>query len=138
GYRGIHEMTVKAKAIVRAFYSQAPQWSYFEGASNGGREALMEAQRSPDDYQGILAGYPNNFWTHQLVAALYNTQVPGLANGANYIPPSKIASISAAVLAACDAQDGVADGIINDPRQCHFDPAVLLCRGAQSDSCLTS
>jgi feruloyl esterase len=98
----------------------------------------MEAQRFPDDYQGILAGFPNNFWTHQAVAALYNTQVPGLTDRTNYIPSVKIAAISAAVLAACDAQDGVTDGIINDPRQCHFDPSTLLCQGPEFDSCLTS
>jgi serine/threonine protein kinase len=138
GYRAVHEMTDKAKAIVQAFYGQAPKWSFFEGCSNGGREALMEAQRFPNDYQGILSGAPSNFATHLLVAAVYNTQALGLKKTASYIPDSKIPAISAAVLAACDAQDGITDGILNDPRQCHFDPSTLLCERAESDSCLTS
>jgi len=138
GYRAVHEMTQKTKAVVRAFYGQEPQWSFFEGCSNGGREALMEAQRFPEDYQGILAGGPANSATHLLVAAVYNIQVPALTNSASYIPTSKIPAISAAALAACDALDGVTDGILNDPRQCHFDPAVLRCRGTESDDCLNS
>lgn len=134
GYRAIHEMTVNAKAIIRSFYSQAPRWSYFEGSSNGGREGLMEAQRFPDDYDGILAGAAPISATNLLTAALYDTY-PGPAA---YIPASKIPAISAAALSACDALDGVSDGIVNDPRQCHFDPSALLCRGAESDGCLTS
>jgi hypothetical protein len=134
GYRAVHEMTVNAKAIIRSFYGQAPQWSYFEGSSNGGREALMEAQRFPDDYQGILAGAAPTTTTSLLTAALYNTY-PGPAT---YIPANKIPAISAAVLNACDALDGISDGILNDPRQCHFDPSTLRCQGADSDGCLTS
>src|SRR6202521_65751 len=134
GYRAVHEMTVSAKAIISAFYSQAPQWSFFEGCSNGGREALIEAQRFPEDYQGILAGAPPIPTTPMLAAALYNTR----ADPPAYIPASKIPALSAAVLAACDLQDGIADGILNDPRQCHFDPSVLLCREAESNGCLTS
>ena len=134
GYRAVHEMTEKSKAAIRAFYDQAPQWSFFEGCSNGGREALMEAERFPEDYQGVLAGAPAIPATHLLAAGLYNIPTSTSA----YIPASKIKTISAAVLAACDAQDGVADGIINDPRQCHFDPDVLLCHGSDSESCLTA
>ncbi len=129
-------MTEKAKVVIRTFYSQAPRRSSFEGCSNGGREGLMEAQRFPEDYDSILAGAPDNPWT-RLAAAFYNTQVPGLTSPASYIPSSKLPAISAAVLAACDAQDGVLDGILNDPQQCHFDPSALLCQGADSDSCLT-
>ena len=134
GYRAIHEMTVKAKAIIRSFYGQAPQWSYFEGSSNGGREALIEAQRFPEDYDGILAGAAPISGTNLLTAALYNTY----PSPAAYIPASKIPAISAAVLSACDALDGISDGILNDPRQCHFDPSALRCQGAESDGCLTS
>jgi len=97
----------------------------------------MEAQRFPEDYDGILAGAPDYPWTI-LAAIFYNTQVPGLTAPASYIPASKIPAISGAVLAACDAQDGVTDGILNDPRQCHFDPSTLLCEGHESDRCLTS
>jgi feruloyl esterase len=137
GYRGIHEMTLKAKAIIDAFYGGHPQHSYFASCSDGGREALMEAQRFPEDYDGILAGAPANFWTHLLVGAVWVTQATTL-DQASYIPASKLPAIGAAVLAACDAQDGVADGTLNDPRQCHFDPATLLCKGADSNSCLTA
>jgi hypothetical protein len=134
GYRAVHEMTVQAKAIVRSFYGQAPRWSYFEGSSDGGREALMEAQRFPDDYEGILAGAPGISWTNLITAGLYDVY----PRPATYIPASKIPAISAAVLSACDALDGISDGIINDPRQCHFDPSTLRCQGVESDSCLTS
>jgi feruloyl esterase len=134
GYRAVHEMTVRAKTIIRSFYGYAPKISYFEGDSNGGREGLMEAERFPEDYQGILVGAPVISATRMLATGLYIMRVEPPA----YIPASKLPAISAAVLAACDALDGVNDGILNDPRHCHFDPAELLCRGTESDSCLTS
>jgi feruloyl esterase len=137
GYRSIHELTASAKVIIRTFYGRAPRLSFFEGCSTGGRQGLMEAQRFPEDYDGILAGAPDFPWT-LLAAVFYNTQVPGLTNPASYIPASKIPAISAAVLAACDAQDGLADGILDDPRQCHFNPSVLLCKRGESDNCLSS
>jgi len=135
-YRAIHQMTLVGKATVKAFYGDAPQHSYFANCSNGGRQALMEAQRYPEDYDGILAGAPANYWTHLLSSALYNAQTTTL-DPASYIPTSKIPAIAKAVNAACDAKDGVADGILNDPRQCHFDPATLLCKEADSNACLT-
>ncbi|MBZ5525847.1 MAG: tannase/feruloyl esterase family alpha/beta hydrolase, partial [Acidobacteriia bacterium] len=113
GYRAIHEMTLKAKAIIHAFYGDLPRKSYFASCSNGGREALMEAQRFPEDYDGIVAGAPANDWTHLLVAGVWDLQA--MHDSASYIPASRIPAISAAVLAACDAQDGVSDGIVNDP-----------------------
>jgi hypothetical protein len=137
GYRAIHEMTVKAKAIVATYYGRDAQRSYFASCSDGGREALMEAQRFPEDYDGIIAGAPANFWTRLLVGAMWST-LATTADPANYIPASKLPTISSAVLAACDARDGLADGILNDPRQCPFDPATLLCHGADSASCLTA
>ncbi len=137
GYRGIHEMTVKAKAIIKAFYRAGPRHSYFAACSNGGREALMEAQRFPEDYDGILAGAPAYQWTHLLTAAVWNMQAT-LQNPASYIPPEKIPAISAGVLAACDAKDGITDGVLSDPASCHFDPAVLLCKAGDSAKCLTT
>ncbi|HEY6292677.1 MAG TPA: tannase/feruloyl esterase family alpha/beta hydrolase [Terriglobia bacterium] len=137
GYRGVHEMTLKAKAIIDAYYGGALQHSYFASCSDGGREALMEAQRFPKDYDGILAGAPANYWTHLLTAAMWDVLATTL-DPASYIPRDKIPAVSAAVLKACDAQDGLADGILNDPRQCHFDPATLLCPGADSPACLTA
>jgi len=135
GYRAVHEMTLDAKTIVNAFYGESPKRSYFASCSNGGRQALMEAQRFPEDYDGIIAGAPANAWAPLLTDALRFAQA--LVH-AGYIPPTKIPTISKAVLAACDAQDGVKDGVLNDPRQCDFDPASLLCRGKDSDDCLTA
>jgi feruloyl esterase len=137
GYRGIHEMTRAAKAAIKAFYGSAPQHSYFGGCSNGGRQALMEAQRFPQDYDGIVAGAPANFWTHLLDKALADSQAITL-DQASYFPASKLPAIARAVNAACDAQDGVADGVLNDPRQCRFDPQTLLCEQGNSDECLTA
>jgi len=136
GYRAIHEMTVVGKAAVKAFYGDAAKYSYFAACSNGGRQALMEAQRFPDDYNGILAGAPANYWTHLLASTLWDAQATTL-DPESYIPDTKVPAIAQAVVSACDANDGVEDGIINDPRQCHFDPATMLCKEGDSDSCLT-
>src|SRR5436309_2712671 len=137
GYRAIHEMTQTAKAMILAFYGKSPQHSYFGGCSNGGRQALMEAQRFPEDYDGILAGAPANFFTHLLTKALADAQATTL-DPASYIPSSKLPAIARAVNAACDAQDGVTDGILNDPRQCHFDRGTMLCKEGESGKCLTA
>jgi hypothetical protein len=138
GHRGIHEMTRVAKEIVHAFYGKTAQRSYFAGCSDGGREALMEAQRYPADYDGILAGDPANNWTPLLATAVSDTQALTV-DPASFIPPAKIPTIAAAVLKACDELDGVRDGILNDPRQCHFDPATIRCKaGEDTDKCLTA
>jgi hypothetical protein len=138
GYRGIHEMTRIAKLVVQNYSGSAPRRSYFTGCSDGGREALMEAQRYPSDYDGILAGAPANYWTGLLSLAVVDTQAL-TATPASFIPPAKIPTVANAVLAACDKIDGVADGILNDPRQCHFDPASIECKaGDDSDKCLTT
>ena len=136
GHRGIHEMTEKAKAIISAFYGAGPKHSYFASCSNGGRQALMEAQRYPNDYDGLIAGAPANYFTQTLTGFAWNMQAM-LVDPASYIPASKLKAIEAAALAACDARDGVTDGVIDDPEGCRFDPAVLLCKGAESDACLT-
>jgi feruloyl esterase len=137
GHRGIHEMTRVAKELIHTFYGKEAQRSYFAGCSDGGREALMEAQRYPADYDGILAGAPANYWTALLSTGAANTQAL-TADQASFIPPAKISAIAAAVNAACDQLDGVRDGILNDPRQCHFNPATIQCKaGADTDKCLT-
>jgi hypothetical protein len=135
-HRGIHEAAVVAKRIVAEFYGQAAIRSYFGSCSNGGRQALMEAQRYPGDYDGIIAGAPAADWTHLYIGAglMY---FRWLAQGPSYLPASKLPAIHAAVLAACDGLDHVKDGVIEDPRQCKVDPSVLLCKGAESDACLT-
>ena len=98
----------------------------------------MEAQRYPADYDGILAGAPANYWTALLSTAVVDTQAL-TATPASFIPPAKIPTIAHAVLAACDKLDGVSDGILNDPRQCHFDPASIECKdGEDSATCLTA
>jgi hypothetical protein len=137
GYRAIHETTEKAKAIVAAFYGGGPKRSYFSSCSNGGRQALMEAQRYPADYDGIIAGAPANYWTHLLVTAIVDVRAL-MDDPASYIPASKIPAIEEAALAACDARDGVKDGVIDNPASCNFDPSVMLCKGAESDTCLTA
>jgi hypothetical protein len=142
GYRAIHEMTQKSLAIVAAYYGSSAKRSYFASCSDGGREALMEAQRFPADYDGILAGAPANNWSRLLTNAAHNAQ-GFMLDRASYISPAKLAAISSAVVAACDAADGVSDGILNDPRQCRFDPAAMLCKQgdsglASSDQCLTA
>ena len=136
GYRAIHETAEKAKAVITAFYGNGARHSYFSSCSDGGREALMEAQRFPTDYDGILAGAPANKWTPLLSSAMADALM--LSDPASYIPASKLPAIQAATLAACDAQDGVKDGIIGEPSRCKFDPGVLLCKSGESDSCLTA
>lgn len=130
GYRAIHLTAEKTKAIVTEYYGGAPKRSYFSSCSNGGRQALMEAQRYPADYDGIIAGAPANFITHHLAGFVWNSQA---LDGAGYIPATKLKLIEAAAVKACDGHDGV----IEDPSKCHFDPAVLECKGEASDSCLT-
>jgi len=138
GYRAIHEMTRVAKIVVQQFYGAATGHSYFASCSDGGREALMEAERYPADYDGILAGAPANYWTLLLTSAITDTQAL-TATPASFIPQSKIPTIAHAVLAQCDQLDGVKDGILNDPRQCKFDPAAIQCKnGEDTDQCLTA
>jgi hypothetical protein len=136
GYRAIHEMTVAAKAITRAYYAVPPTYAYFEACSDGGREALMEAQRFPTDYNGILAGAPANNWTHLLTNGTRLNQGLLLQPGA-YFSSAKLPAIQSAVLAACGTQSGANDGFVNNPPACHFDPSVLLCKGDETNACLT-
>ncbi len=136
GYRAIHETAVTAKSIIHAYYGAAPKRSYFNSCSNGGRQALMEAQRYPADYDGILAGAPANNWTHLLSSAVAGVNAT-LADSASYLPAAKLPAIESAALAQCDGLDGVKDGVIENPLVCHFDPSPLLCKGDDSDACLT-
>jgi feruloyl esterase len=137
-YRAIHEMTVKAKAITEAFYGTDPRLSYFVGCSAGGRQAMLEAQRFPGDFDGIIAGAPAIDTTPMYQAARMWFPHATLKDPASYIPPGKYPMIHQAVVNACDAIDGLTDGLIDDPRQCRFDPNVLLCTSGDSASCLTA
>jgi feruloyl esterase len=137
GYRAIHETAEKSKAIVRAFYGEPVKHSYFSSCSNGGRQALMEAQRYPADYDGIIAGAPANNFTRVLSTFMWDVQATTL-DPTSYITAGKFAAVEAAAVAACDARDGVKDGIIDEPDKCAFDPSVLLCKAAETDACLTA
>ena len=137
GWRAVHLTAQRAKQIVDAFYGKRPDKSYFDSCSDGGREALMEAQRFPDDYDGILAGAPANAWSTMLAAGAGVMQRL-VGDPENYIPDRKLAAIQRAALGACDTLDGVKDNVIGDPAKCHFNPDVLLCKGDGSSSdCLT-
>jgi hypothetical protein len=137
GYRALHLTTERAKTIIDKFYGDPPTKSYFDACSDGGREALMEAQRFPADYDGILAGAPANNWTKLIAATVDETKV-FIGNPAGYISSIKLPAITAAVQERCDAQDGLKDGILNDPRTCHFDPETLLCKNGDELTCLTA
>ena len=138
-HRGMHEMTRRSQAIVRAVYAKPAHHSYFVGCSSGGHQALTEAQRYPEDYDGILAGAPANYWTHLMAGQLWY----GLATRVDPAtslesPVNKLKLIHDAVLDACDAADGVRDGVLENPSMCRFDPQVLACTGGDGPGCLTA
>ncbi len=136
GWRAVHLTTERAKDIVAAYYGKPAAKAYFDSCSDGGREALMEAQRFPEDYDGILAGAPANNWVHMLSSGVdVAREVRGDPHA--YISSLKLPAIQRATLAVCDAHDGVKDGIISDPAKCHFDPQELSCKGEESIECLT-
>ncbi len=136
-YRAYHETTVKAKELTQTFYGKSPEHSYFIGCSSGGCEGLMEAQRFPADYDGIVAGAPANNWTRLMAGDL--DAILAVAKDSTTNLSSVLGLLYRAALASCDATDGVADGVLEDPRRCAFDPATLRCRAMQSPSatCLT-
>ena len=135
GWRAVHLTALAGKALAAAYYGTAPRKSYFVACSNGGRQGLMEAQRFPDDYDGIIAGAPAYRWTGLFTGFVWNAQ--WLSRPGGWISASKTPAIATAVLKQCDKVDGLADGLIGDPRQCRFDPAVLRCTAGETDSCLT-
>ena len=137
--RSLHEMTQKAKALIRAYYGQSQKFSYWNGCSTGGRQGLMEAHRFPEDYDGILAGAPAINWDRFIPAELWPEVVMNLAVG-QPIATSKLEAVRVAAVKACDALDGVVDGVISNPGRCRFDPHALQCgkTGAPTDgTCLT-
>jgi hypothetical protein len=138
--RSLHEMTLKTKAVIVAYYGGPPKFAYWNGCSTGGRQGWMEAQRFPEDYNGILAGAPAFNWDRFLPAELWPAVAMNVTAGAP-IAQAKLDAVNAAAVKACDATDGVIDGVISDPRKCHFDPHVLQCGkpGAPTDgTCLTN
>jgi hypothetical protein len=138
--RGVHLTAVAAKALIAAFYGQAPRYSYFSGCSDGGREALIEAQRYPGDFDGITAGAPAMHFSvqnsmHHAWLARSNTGTDGKA----ILTAVDMPVLHRAALRRCDARDGLRDGQIDDPRRCRFNPAVTLCKAAvEPGKCLTS
>lgn len=135
-YRAMHEMTVQAKAMIQSFFKRAPTLSYFQGCSTGGRQGLMEAQRYPEDFDAIIAGAPVYNQIH-LNTSQASLQVDLLRNPSGILPPAKVTMLAKAVVSACDANDGVTDGIISNPSSCRFDPGVLKCSATDAADCLT-
>jgi feruloyl esterase len=136
GYRSMHEMAVQSKALIQAFYSRGPRLSYYEGCSTGGRQGLMEAQRYPEDFDAIIAGAPVYNVVHLNVSQVA-LQVGMLKDPSKLVPQNKVRLFADAVVAACDANDGVKDSIVSEPRMCKFDPVVLLCKEGDASGCLT-
>jgi len=134
GHRATHAMTVAARQIVSAYYGRRPTHAYFTGCSGGGRQGLMEAQRYPADYDGIVAGDPTANFTRLTLGGRLWEAIATLKDPARYIPAAKIPAIARATASACADKDGV----IDDPRQCRFDPAVLQCKAGDTVDCLTS
>lgn len=135
GHRATHVATVVGKAVASRFYGRAPQRAYFQGCSTGGRQGLAEVQRYPEDYDGVIAGAPVHASRYFSTVAL-RVQTFHKQPGSNLLP-AHATLIQNAVLAACDAKDGVTDGVLSDPRTCAWDPRTLQCRGAASPRCLT-
>ena len=135
-YRAMHVSTVAAKTLVQRFYGRKASESYFVGCSQGGHHALMEAARFPGDFDGIVAGAPAWHWANQMINATWNSRAALLDPEALTMKSATL--LNRKVIEACDALDGVKDGVIEDPRQCHFDPASLQCKaGDAAGECLT-
>lgn len=137
-YRAAHVMSIAAKAIISAYYGRPPAHSYFQGCSDGGREGLEEAQRYPNDFNGIVVGAPA-YWISLMPLRLIWESRHGIdARGAPIFTRSALTVLHEAVIKACDRQDGVADGQIDDSRDCHYDPRTLICKPGQAAGCITA
>src|SRR5262245_4966089 len=136
GWRAVHEMTAAAKKIVAAYYGDGPKYAYWNGCSAGGRQAMKEAQRFPDDFDGIIAGAPALDWTSRAAQAVRIAQRLEKSDAARLLPTQR-ERLHRAVLDACDANDGVKDGLLENPGRCTFDPDSLRCNGSDDSSCLT-
>jgi hypothetical protein len=128
---GIHEMTVTGKALTQAVYGVAPKYSYFNGCSTGGRQGLMEAQRYPEDYNGIVSASPAINWTRFIPQEMWGAVLMNAVG--NPVPACKLAAATAAAISACDGIDGVKDGVIEDPERCTYDPKALI--GTSAGDC---
>jgi feruloyl esterase len=137
GWRAVHEMTVAAKAIIAAFYDSGPRWSYWNGCSAGGRQGMKEAQWFAADFDGIVAGAPGLDWTGRAAQAVRLAHALE-GNASARLGPASLQRLHRAVLDACDARDGVKDGVVDDPDSCDVDPAALQCATAGGDGCLSA
>ena len=139
-YRGVHVTSLVAKALIEKYYGQRPKYSYFAGCSDGGREALMEAQRYPQDFNGITAGAPAmNFITQNTFYHAWNARSNTDANGKAILTADKLPVLHRAAVESCDEEDGLKDGLLGDPRACRFDPTVVRCKEGQDPAtCLAS
>jgi feruloyl esterase len=135
-YRAVHEMTVQAKAVINAYYATAPTLSFWNGCSLGGRQGITEAAKYPNDFNAIVAGAAAINQMHLMVGRLAANVFVHRSDD-SYIPPSKYTLLHDAALRACDAADGVKDGVVDSPTRCRFDPKVLVCKGADAPNCLT-
>lgn len=136
GHRGTHVTAVAGKALTSAFYARPVQYAYFEGCSNGGRQAFMEVQRYPEDFDGIIGGHPATGTPMQAGRAFVYQHM--LASPDNFLTAEKIELISKATVAACDDKDGLKDGLIADPRACTFKVESLTCKAGDAADCLTA
>jgi feruloyl esterase len=133
-FRAIHQVTLAARQVVEGYFGRSVARSYFDGCSNGGREALIEAERYPDDYDGIIAGAPF-MDLHAILSGVKAFQ--RLLDPAAYLPAALLPAIDRATTAACDGLDGVKDGLIQNPARCSADLQPLLCKAAGQQDCLT-
>jgi len=138
GYRATHAMTVIAKQLIAAYYGTPQTRSYFTGYSAGGRQALMEASRYPEDYDGIISGAPAQNWTRLLAGAVWQSLAvlrdPKLSG---YPSADQVGALYAAVMASCDGLDGLVDGEITNPKACKYDPVALSCETSSASTCLS-
>lgn len=137
-YRATHVVTVAGKAITQSFYDDTLQRSYYMGCSTGGRQGLVEAQRFPYDFDGIVAGAPVINETGAGMQLNWTVAVNRDEEGKQILPASKVPMIHDAVIAKCDMNDGLEDGLIGDARDCDFHPSELQCLGRDRDNCLTA
>lgn len=137
GYRGAHVTAVAGKAITEHYYNRAPKYSYFTGCSTGGRQALVEAQRFPWDFDGIVAGAPWINDTDSTMRVVWNDRVLSRKDGKPLLGRADLQLVHDAALAKCDMDDGVKDGVIGNPLACNFDPEGLVCKPGKTSGCIT-
>lgn len=136
GERSTHETAQVARKVIRAYYGVGPEHAYFNGCSTGGMQALSEAQRYPEDYDGILAGDAGNNRVHLNAGFLWDFEAAH-PNGSLVLDDAALQLVHHAVLEACDAADGVKDGVLENPQACRFDPRKLECKAGETTGCLT-